>query len=251
MNKLPRLTLYFWVMKVCATTLGETAGDLLSMTLHLGYALGSLVLLGIFLAALGLQLGVRRYHPVLYWLVILATSTVATTLSDFLDRSLGLGYLKGAAILLGALLALLAWWRFSGFALSVESVRAWKPEMLYWLGILLATTLGTALGDFLADDAGLGFARAALALAALVAGLALALRHALVSRVSLFWLAFVLTRSLGACLGDLFTKAPAQGGLGFGTVGISFVLTALLGWLVLRSTRIQDHLALRGGVPVE
>src|ERR1051325_3632466 len=149
MSKIPRITLAFWIMKICATTLGETAGDLLSMTLNVGYAVSSLILLGAFAITLVSQLLSKKYHPLLYWAVILSTSTAGTTMSDFMDRTLGLGYTKGTSILLGMLLAILAYWRSSEKSLSVDNIRTFKAEVLYWTAILFSNTLGTALGDFL------------------------------------------------------------------------------------------------------
>jgi hypothetical protein len=158
MSKLPQITLAFWIMKICATTLGETAGDLLSMTMNVGYAVSSMILIGLFLASLVSQLASKKYHPALYWTVILSTSTAGTTMSDYMDRTLGLGYTKGAIILLSILLAIFAYWRWTEGSLSVNNIKTFKAELLYWIAILFSNTLGTALGDFLADDSGLGFA---------------------------------------------------------------------------------------------
>lgn len=240
-NKVARVTLLFWVMKICATTLGETAGDLLSMTLGLGYGASTLVLLGIFVTVLLLQIGMQRFHPPLYWLVILATSTAGTTLSDFIDRSLGLGYAQGAAILSALLCLSLALWRAVEGSLAVTAVATRRAESFYWFAILVSNTLGTALGDYLADDSGLGFAGAAFLIAALLALQWLLYRYSTLSRVALFWLAFVLTRPLGATLGDLLTKPTAQGGLDLGTIGSSATLLAtlatLLAWSMWRDAR--------------
>ncbi len=167
-NKLPLITLAFWIMKICATTLGETAGDLLSMTLNVGYALSSLILIGAFVAALTAQLLARAHHPWLYWSVILITSTAGTTMSDDMDRTLGLGYARGSAILIFLLISVLTVWRISEKSLSVTDVHSRRAESFYWAAILVSNTLGTALGDYLADDSGLGFAGGAL-LAVLIA----------------------------------------------------------------------------------
>ena len=156
-NKLPQISLAFWVMKICATTLGETAGDLLSMTLNVGYTISSLILFSAFSVLLATQLSSKKYHPALYWSVILATSTAGTTMSDFMNRTLGLGYMNGSLILLSILLAILAYWHFSGNSMSVVKIRTFKVEVLYWVAILFSNTLGTALGDCLADDSGLGW----------------------------------------------------------------------------------------------
>lgn len=228
MNKLPQITLAFWIMKICATTLGETAGDLLSMTLHVGYAVSSLILISCFLLALFTQLRSARFHPFLYWTVILATSTAGTTISDYMDRTLGLGYATGSLILFGILLAVLAYWRFSEKSLAVDNIKTRKVELLYWIAILFSNTLGTALGDFLADSSGLGFAGGALLIASLIALVVLAHFYTKISGVLLFWIAFVLTRPLGATVGDWLTKPVSKGGLNFGTAGASLILFGIL-----------------------
>ncbi|MFZ5958606.1 hypothetical protein ACOXVJ_13965 [Pseudomonas knackmussii] len=233
MNKLPQITLAFWVMKICATTLGETAGDLLSMTLDVGYAASSLILISLFLVTLFGQLVTRRYNPWLYWLVILSTSTAGTTMSDFMDRTLGLGYASGSAILVSILVATFALWRLSGTPLAVGDIRNLKGELFYWVAILFSNTLGTALGDFLADDSGLGFAGGALLIGSLIAGIVVLHYFTRISSVLLFWLAFVLTRPFGATLGDVLTKSHEKGGLDFGTIGSSAVLAGVLVVLVV------------------
>ncbi|KAA6173092.1 hypothetical protein F3K50_14315 [Pseudomonas marginalis] len=228
MNKLPQITLAFWVMKICATTLGETAGDLLSMTLNVGYAISSMILLSVFLITLLTQLWSKTYSPVLYWIVILSTSTAGTTMSDFMDRTLGLGYASGSMILIVLLLMVFALWHLSGDSLNVNKVQTPRGELFYWVAILLSNTLGTALGDFLADDSGLGFAGGAMLIGASIL-LVVALKYCTtVSSVVLFWVAFVLTRPFGATLGDFLTKPHEKGGLDFGTVGSSAVLAAVL-----------------------
>lgn len=238
MEKLPRITLIFWIMKICATTLGETAGDLLSMTLDVGYAISSIILISIFAVTLAGQLFSRRYHPMLYWTVILATSTAGTTMSDYMDRTLGLGYAKGSLILVVILLAILGIWRLTKESLSVEHIRTRKVEVLYWAAILFSNTLGTALGDYLADDSGLGFAGGAILIGSLIGLVVLAAYFTKISRVFLFWVAFVLTRPFGATMGDVLTKGPDHGGLGFGTIGSSAVLAAILLALMIYKVRI-------------
>ena len=228
MNKLPQITLAFWVMKICATTLGETAGDLLSMTLNVGYAVSSMLLLSVFVLTLLTQLFSKTYNPVLYWLVILSTSTAGTTLSDFMDRTLGLGYASGSLILVSILVAIFALWKWSGESLNVNNVQTPRGELFYWMAILLSNTLGTALGDYLADDSGLGFAGGALFIGATIGLVVLARYFTRISSVVLFWVAFVLTRPFGATLGDFLTKPHEKGGLDFGTVGSSAVLAAVL-----------------------
>jgi uncharacterized membrane-anchored protein len=228
LSKVPEITFIFWVMKIAATTLGETAGDLLSMTLKIGYALSSMLLLAMFFAALIGQLTARRYIPWLYWLVILATSTAGTTMSDFMDRTLGLGYALGSTILISILCLIFAVWRYSTGELALKDITTRKVEVFYWTAILFSNTLGTALGDFLADDSGLGFGGGALLIGSLIALIVLVYYYTKISRPFLFWAAFVLTRPFGATMGDLLTKTPAKGGLGFGTIGSSAVLGAIL-----------------------
>lgn len=245
MSKLPQITAFFWLMKICATTLGETAGDLLSMTLNVGYAVSSMILIGVFLATLVTQMVSKSYNPLLYWTVILSTSTAGTTMSDFMDRTLGLGYATGSLILFTILLAILAFWRFSVGSLSVTNVKTPKVELLYWTAILFSNTLGTALGDFLADSSGLGFAGGALLIASLLALVLAAHYYTKISVVMLFWIAFVLTRPFGATLGDFLTKAHEKGGLGFGTIGSSIVLASILGVCILFTTLKQSRLLAR------
>ena len=249
MKKIPEVTLLFWVMKVCATTLGETAGDLLAQTLKVGYAVSSLVLIGFFLATLAGQLAARRYIPALYWAVILATSTAGTTISDYMDRSLGLGYAKGALLLVTALAAVLGLWRLTEKSLSVSDIHTRRGELFYWTAILISNTLGTALGDFLADDSGLGFGGGALLIGGLLAVVVLAHYFTRISSVLLFWVAFVLTRPFGATFGDLLTKPPEKHGLGFGTTGSSLILFVLLAGLVVYGTLRNQRPAPAGGAP--
>lgn len=239
--KLPAITLFFWIMKICATTLGETAGDLLSMTLDVGYAVSSLILLVAFAITLVSQLRSRTYHPFLYWSVILSTSTAGTTMSDFMDRTLGLGYALGSAILLGILIAVLYFWWFVEKSLSVNNIKSFRAELFYWIAILVSNTLGTALGDFLADDSGLGFVGGALLIGALLAVVVLATYFTKIPKTALFWVAFVLTRPFGATMGDVLTKNPDKGGLGFGTIGSSAVLAIVLIAVILFATQHQQN----------
>ena len=233
MSKVARVDFAFWIMKICATTLGETAGDLVSMTLGVGYALSSALLLSLFLLSLVAQLRARAFHPALYWTVILTTSTAGTTMSDFLDRTVGLGYAKGAALLVTGLAAVLVAWRLTEGTLSVDRIETRRSELFYWIAILVSNTLGTALGDFLADDSGLGFLGGAALIGGLIALTALAARVTRIDRVLLFWIAFVLTRPFGATFGDLLTKPAEKGGLDFGTIGSSAILATLLISVVL------------------
>ncbi|MFJ2451841.1 hypothetical protein ACIOWK_09025 [Pseudomonas protegens] len=241
MNKLPQITLAFWVMKICATTLGETAGDLLSMTLNVGYAISSMILISVFLLTLITQLWSKTYNPVLYWIVILSTSTAGTTMSDFMDRTLGLGYASGSLILIGILLAIFALWRLSGDSLNVNKIQTFRGEMFYWMAILFSNTLGTALGDYLADDSGLGFAGGALLIGLTIAVVVLLKYFTRLSSVLLFWVAFVLTRPFGATLGDFLTKPHEKGGLDFGTIGSSAVLAGILLVMIVGAAWAQNR----------
>ena len=233
MNKLPQVTLIFWIMKIAATTLGETAGDLLSMTLKVGYAVSSMILIGMFLITLVTQLRSKTYNPLLYWAVILSTSTAGTTMSDYMDRTLGFGYAKGSFILIMILSAIFVFWRLSGYSFSVTNIKTFKAELLYWTAILFSNTLGTALGDFLADSSGLGFAGGALLIGGLLTLTVFAVYFTRIPKTLLFWVAFVLTRPIGATMGDVLTKSHEKGGLNFGTVGASLVLGSVLGILIL------------------
>ena len=236
MNKVAKVTLYFWIMKICATTLGETGGDLLSMTMNVGYAVSSLILLGFFFVTLSIQLAAKKYHPVIYWLVIVSTSTAGTTISDYMDRTLELGYFKGSLILISCLIVILAVWKFSVGTLSVDNIQTRKAEAFYWTAILFSNTLGTALGDFLADSSGLGFMGGAVLIGGLL-GMVVGLYYfTRINRVVLFWIAFVLTRPFGATFGDVLTKPIANGGLNLGTIGSSIVLASILVVLVIYTT---------------
>lgn len=228
MKKVPELTLLFWIMKISATTLGETGGDLLSMTLKIGYAVSSIILISFFFVTLVIQLITKKYTPPIYWLVIISTSTAGTTMSDYMDRTLGLGYTTGTLILITLLLTTLMIWRLSEGTLSVTNIRTFKPELFYWIAILFSNTLGTALGDFLADSSSLGFAGSAVLIGSLLLIIILLYFFTKASRIFLFWAAFVLTRPFGATFGDLLTKPTENGGLNLGTMGSSAVLLAIL-----------------------
>lgn len=239
--KLPQITLIFWIMKICATTLGETAGDLLSMTMNVGYAVSSLILISIFFVTLFVQLAAKTFHPFLYWAVILSTSTAGTTMSDYMDRTLALGYATGSAILVGILCCIFVVWKLSGYSLSVSSIQSRRAEILYWTAILFSNTLGTALGDYLADDSGLGFAGGALLISGLIAITVLCHYFTRLSGVLLFWVAFVLTRPFGATFGDLMTKPIEKGGMDLGTIGSSAVLAAMLVSLIVYTSYIASQ----------
>jgi uncharacterized membrane-anchored protein len=227
-SKVPAVTLLFWVLKILATTLGETAGDTLSMTLGLGYLAATGIFAAIFMAAVAVQIAARRFHPWIYWATIIATTTVGTTLADFATRSLGIGYAGGSALLVGLLLASLAVWHRATGTVSVESVCTPREETFYWVTIMFSQTLGTALGDWTADTAGFGFSGAAVVFGGLLVLVAAAYFWTRASRTALFWAAFVLTRPLGAVLGDLLDKPVASGGFAFSRPLASAALLAVM-----------------------
>lgn len=231
--KVPEITLLFWIIKIAATTLGETAGDAVSMSMNLGYLVGTGIFAAIFLAVVIMQIKAKAFHSALYWTTIIATTTVGTTLADFADRSLGIGYAGGATLLLVLLLgSLLAWHRALG-SVSVETVNSPRAEMFYWLTIMFSQTLGTALGDWTADTAGLGYTGAAIVFTALLGTVVVAYYWTSVSRTILFWAAFILTRPLGAVVGDFLDKPHSAGGLALSRYSASaallaFILTSIL-----------------------
>jgi uncharacterized membrane-anchored protein len=241
-SKVPAVTLSFWVIKIVATTLGETGGDAVSMSMNLGYALSSLIFIAIFAAAVAAQIAARSFHAFLYWFVIVATTTAGTTMADFADRSLGIGYAGGSAILFVLLLAALgAWYRSEG-TISVDTVTSPRVEMFYWGAILFSQTLGTALGDWMADTNGLGYERGALIFAAGLAMIAALYFFTSVSRVLLFWSAFILTRPLGATLGDLLDKPIADGGLNVSRYYASAILAVIIiAFVLLLPQRAGRH----------
>jgi uncharacterized membrane-anchored protein len=232
-SKVPAVTLGFWVIKIIATTLGETGGDAVSMTLNWGYALSSAMFIGIFAAAVAAQIAAKKYHPFLYWAVIIATTTAGTTMADFADRSLGIGYSGGSLILFALLMASLGIWYWQAGSISVNTVASPRIEMFYWTAILFSQTLGTALGDWMADSNGLGYERGALVFAAGLIVVAAAYFFTNISRTLLFWSAFILTRPLGATLGDFLDKPVANGGLAFGRFYASAILAALIVTLIV------------------
>lgn len=209
---MPEIALGFWVIKIAATTLGETGGDAASMSMNMGYALSSVVFFGVFVALVAWQVAAKAFHPFLYWAVIVATTTAGTTMADFADRSLGIGYIGGSLILFALVLLGLGLWRKTEGSVSVTNIVSPRVETFYWLTILFSNTLGTALGDFLADS-GPGYEGGALIFAAILALIAAAYFLTSISHTLLFWAAFILTRPLGATLGDMLTKPIAAGGL--------------------------------------
>lgn len=233
MSKVPQVTLAFWVIKILATTLGETGGDAITMTLNLGYAVGSLIFLGFFAVTLAAQVTSKRYHPFAYWAVVVGTTTVGTTMSDYMDRTLGLGYIKSSVALLGGVLLVLFLWRRILGQVEFENITNRKQEVFYWLTILVSNTLGTALGDFVATDTGLGFERGALVFAVLIGLVAAAHYLTRIPDSTLFWAAYVLTRPLGATLGDTLTKPHAEGGLALSRIASSLTIGVVMVVIVL------------------
>ena len=226
-SKVPAATLGFWIIKIAATTLGETGGDTLSMTFGLGYLVSTLIFASVLGVLVACQIAAKKFHPFLYWATIIASTTAGTTLADFADRSLGIGYLGGSLLLLGCVLASLALWYRSEGTVSVDTVSTPRAEGFYWLTITFSQTLGTALGDWVAD-AGLGYRGGALVFGALLALLAIAYYFTRISRVWLFWAAFILTRPLGATVGDFFDKPIAQGGLNVSRPLASAIIAAFI-----------------------
>ena len=227
-SKVPEVTLIFWLIKILATTLGETGGDAVSMSMGLGYALSSLVFIGVFAAAVVVQISIKTFRPLLYWFVVIATTTAGTTMADFADRSLGIGYPGGASLLFLLLMVSLAFWRRVEGTISVDTVTAPRTETFYWVSIMFSQTLGTALGDWMADTNGLGYERGALVFAAGLAVIAAAYFWTSISRTLLFWVAFILTRPLGATLGDWLDKPVQDGGLAFSRYYASVLLGAII-----------------------
>lgn len=228
LSKVPEVTLIFWVTKILATTLGETGGDAVSMSMGLGYLVGTGIFAVVFLLAVGAQVAARKFHPLLYWTTIIATTTVGTTLADFADRSLGIGYAGGTSILFVALMVSLFVWHRTMGSVAVETVSSPKAEMFYWLTIMFSQTLGTALGDWTADTAGLGYSGGALVFTAMLAVVAAAYWWTKISRTALFWAAFIITRPLGAVVGDFLDKPTSAGGLALSRYSASAVLLGLI-----------------------
>lgn len=237
LSKVPQVTLAFWVIKILATTLGETGGDALSMTMHLGYAVSTVIFFGLFLVAVVTQVGARSYHRFLYWAVIVATTTVGTTMSDYLTRTAGLGYLYSSLLLFASVMLVLAIWYFTLGSVSVNRITDRKMESFYWTAILFSNTLGTALGDCLADTTPLGYEGGALVFAGALALVAAAYFGTNLPHTALFWSAFILTRPLGATVGDLLTKPVSHGGLNLSRVTSSLIIAAFIVAAILFTSR--------------
>ena len=237
LSKVPEVTLIFWIIKILATTLGETGGDAVSMSMRLGYLVGTAIFAVIFLIAVIAQIKAKRFHPFLYWTTIIATTTVGTTLADFADRSLGIGYTGGTTLLFVLLMASLGIWYKSLGSVSVNTVSTPKAEMFYWITIMFSQTLGTALGDWTADTAGLGYSGGAIIFSILLATVLAAYLWTNISRVFLFWAAFILTRPLGAVVGDFLDKPLDAGGLALSRYSASATLIVIIITLILLFTQ--------------
>jgi uncharacterized membrane-anchored protein len=228
LSKVPEVTLIFWIIKILATTLGETGGDAVSMSMNLGYLIGTGIFAAIFIVAVIAQVSAKKFHPILYWTTIIATTTVGTTLADFADRSLGIGYAGGTAILFTLLMAsLFLWHRILG-SVAVDTVSSPKAEIFYWVTIMFSQTLGTALGDWTADTAGLGYIGGAIVFGAMLAVISVAYYRTNISHTVLFWAAFILTRPLGAVVGDFLDKPINKGGLELSRCSASVALLVLI-----------------------
>lgn len=228
LSKVPEVTLIFWIIKILATTLGETGGDAVSMSMNLGYLIGTGIFAAIFMVAVIAQISAKKFHPVIYWATIIATTTVGTTLADFADRSLGIGYAGGTAILFTLLMvSLLVWHRVLG-SVAVDTVNSPRSEMFYWITIMFSQTLGTALGDWTADTQGLGYGGGAIVFGAILAAIAVAYYRTKIPHTVLFWMAFIFTRPLGAVVGDFLDKPISEGGLALSRYSASASLLVLI-----------------------
>jgi uncharacterized membrane-anchored protein len=242
LSKVPEITLTFWVLKIAATTFGETGGDSVTMTLDWGYLTGTAIFLLLLALFVALQIAAKRFHPLLYWATIVASTTAGTTIADFADRSLGIGYTGGSSILFACVLTVLGLWYWSQGSISVETVNTPKVEAFYWATITFSQTLGTALGDWMADTTGLGYGGGALVFAAGLGLLAVAYYRTAISRVLLFWAAFILTRPLGATVGDFLDKPVNHGGLALSRPIASAVIAAvILAGILLLPQRAGSH----------
>lgn len=241
-SKVPEVVLTFWIIKIAATTLGETGGDTVTMTMNLGYLVGTAIFASLLVGLVWWQISAKRFHPMLYWATIIASTTAGTTLADFADRSLGIGYTGGSSLLLACLLGTLTLWYWSLGSVSVDTVRTPKAEIFYWVTITFSQTLGTALGDWIADTSGLGYEGGAIVFAVALLALVALYFWSNISRVALFWAAFILTRPLGATVGDLLDKPHDKGGLDFSRPLATLVLGVfILGCILILPQRSGNH----------
>lgn len=238
-NRVPHIITLYWIIKIASTTLGETGADMFSMTFKLGYGVTILIFMSIFILFLGIKLFLKRYDPSMYWLTFTASAIVGTGISDYIDRTLGLGYTIGSIILIALLLVALALWYIKEKSLSVENITTSTAEIFYWLAFLIANTLGTAAGDFLADSMEIGFLFSAILITGLLIITALLHFYTRISGILLFWIAFVLTRPFGATFGDLLTKTTEKGGLELGTIGASLFFAIVLTAALIKETKLE------------
>jgi uncharacterized membrane-anchored protein len=238
-NRVPHILFLYWIIKIAATTLGETGADMFSMTFDLGYGTTIIIFTIMFLLFLSIKLSLKRYEPIVYWLTFTASAILGTVISDYIDRTLELGYLVGSLILVAILFVILALWHFKEKSLTVESITTPSAEIFYWIAFLVANTLGTAAGDFLADDLNLGFMISASIISSLLIITALLHYYTRLSWILLFWIAFILTRPFGATFGDLLTKPTEHGGLNLGTVGASLFFSVILIIALVKEVKVE------------
>lgn len=238
-NRVPHIIFLYWLIKIASTTLGETGADMFSMTFNLGYGDTIMIFLSIFLVLLAIKLSLKGYHPLVYWLTFTASAIAGTAMSDFIDRSLRFGYALGSVILIGMLLIILAFWYKKEKSIKVEYITTPRAEIFYWAAFLIANTLGTAAGDFFADNLGLGFIHSAILISVILIIVALLHFFTKVSGVLLFWVAFVLTRPFGATFGDFLTKPIQKGGINLGTVDSSILFCIILVFAIARESRLE------------
>ena len=239
-NRVPHIIILYWVIKIASTTLGETGADLFSHTLNMGYLTTIIIFMSIFIFFLVLKLSIKKYNPTIYWLTFTSTAIVGTAISDFLDRTLGLGYLVGSSLLIVSLSLILILWYRKEHSIAVDNIYTFHAEFYYWLAFLVANTLGTALGDYIADDVGLGFFNSSILIGGILIFIAILHYSTKISSILLFWLAFVLTRPFGASFGDLLTKTQAEGGLDLGTMGASLVFSIILFFAIIYETKLEN-----------
>ena len=240
-NRVPHIIFLYWVIKIASTTLGETGADMFSMTFNLGYGETIALFLGLFLILLVIKLSMKAYHSVLYWLTFTASAIAGTAMSDFIDRTLKFGYALGSLFLITMLLIILAVWYKKEKTINVEYITAPSVEIFYWMAFLMANTLGTAAGDFMADNLGLGFQKSAIVISAILAIIVVLHFFTKISQTLLFWLAFVLTRPFGATFGDFLTKPIAKGGINFGTIGSSIIFCVILIFAIAQETKLEKQ----------
>jgi len=238
-NRVPHIIFLYWVIKIVSTTLGETGADMFSMTFNLGYWSTITIFMSLFLLLLGIKLSLKGYHPLVYWLTFTASAIAGTAISDFIDRTLGLGYALGSAILTMMLLITLALWYKKEKSIKVEYIATSSAEIFYWIAFLIANTLGTAAGDFFADNLGLGFMNSAILISVILIVVALLHFFTKVSGILLFWVAFVLTRPFGATFGDFLTKPVQKGGINLGTVASSIFICVILVFAIVKETKLE------------